>query len=46
MLALPGQLFSFCSKSIVAKYQSRVDGMADFRYLLLAQVICEQASVS
>jgi len=34
MLALPGQLFSFGSKPIVAQHQSRVDGMADFRVAL------------
>jgi hypothetical protein len=31
VLTLPGQVLSVCSKPIVAKYQSRVDGMADFR---------------
>jgi hypothetical protein len=45
MLMLPGQVLSFCSKLIIAKYQSRGDGMADIRKLLVAQVIGEEIAV-
>jgi hypothetical protein len=45
MRTLPGQLLSFCSKTFVAKYQSRVDVMAEFRHFIVAQVIGEQLAI-